>query len=190
MKNIHRVYPKAFLCDRCVSYRKTIRSDRYFLIETLFYWNFCRQNKFSSTKFLLLWWLHFLARIFNCSVSMFKRPPFFVPTRFIAATFWRCNVLSSKKKDLTVMYEIGVIFSYEVFCRNFLYRRLTCSQNGICHKQWCRTIIQKALYRKNNTRENIHLWRSHLYALFFTITFSAEPIMYSSEWFIYFLKAL
>ena len=45
---------------------------------------------------------------------------------FCTYTFGRCNIFPLKKKNLAVLYETRAIFSYEIFCRNFFYYRLTC----------------------------------------------------------------
>ena len=70
--------------------------------------------------------LQFFARFFNFLVSTVCHPDLSVLGRFVADTFWRCNILPSKKKNLALLYETRAIFSYELCCRNFCYRRLTC----------------------------------------------------------------
>ena len=83
----------------CVYYRKKIRFALYFPIETLFYRKSCRQTIFNFTKLSLLCWrLQFLVRIFNFIVSTFWRPDFLVPRPSVTNTFWRRNILPSKKK--------------------------------------------------------------------------------------------
>ena len=75
--------------------------------------------------------LYFLTRIFNFFVSTFWRPELFVPRRFIAGTFWRCNIQPPKKKNLPLLYETRAAFSCELCCRKFCYRRLTCTKKCI-----------------------------------------------------------
>ena len=72
--------------------------------------------------------LHFLTRIFNFLVSPFWQPEVFVPRRFVAGKFWRCNILPPKNKNLPLLYETRDICSYELSCRKFCYKRLNCNR--------------------------------------------------------------
>ena len=70
--------------------------------------------------------LKFLAWLFNFLVSTVCHPDLSVLGRFVADTFWRRKILPSKKKNLALLYKSRAIFSYEICCINFCYRRLTC----------------------------------------------------------------
>ena len=111
---------------RWVSYNRTIRSAGYFTIETLCYRNSCCLNKFYFKMFSLLCeGLHFKTRPFNFLVSTFWRPEVFVSTRFVASTFYRCDILLLKNKNMHLLYETRAIFSHKLCCRKFYCRRLT-----------------------------------------------------------------
>ena len=69
--------------------------------------------------------LYFLVQIFNFLVSKFWCPELFVPRAFVAGTFWRCNILPLKNKNLPLLYETRATFSYKLCCRKFCYRKLT-----------------------------------------------------------------
>ena len=71
--------------------------------------------------------LHFSTWVLNFSVSTFWRPELLVPRRLVVSTYWHCNILPMKNNILPILYETRVIFSYEVCCRKFFYRRTTCT---------------------------------------------------------------
>ena len=76
----------------------------------------------------------FLTRMFKFLVSTIWRPELFMPRRFVASTFQRCNILPAKNKNLPILNERQAIFSYELFCRKFSYKKLTCTyKEDECH---------------------------------------------------------
>ena len=82
-------------------------------------------------KFILKYFLCCVGNaLFNADLQLFCvnfwRPEVFVPRRFVADKFWRCNVFPPKKKNLPLLYETRATFSYELCCRKFCYRRLSC----------------------------------------------------------------
>ena len=101
---------------------------------------FCYRNtvlyKFLSPNFFFKC---FLCCVGDCIlVSTFWRPELFVPILFVAGTFCRCKILPPKNKNLPLLYETRAIFSNELCCRKFCYRRLTCISYevlGVCAEE-------------------------------------------------------
>ena len=150
---------------RWVSYKKTIRSAGYFVIETLCYRKSFRRNKFDFQRLsLLCWGQQFLTWIFTFLVSTFWRPELLVWRRFVAGTLWRCNILHPKNKNLPSLYETRGIFSYELCYRNLCYRRQTCSFHFMscfyCPNE-CQHVEKSSISKFESERIFMRLWKGH-----------------------------
>ena len=166
------------------------------LLETLFFGSSWRQNYFYSAEIWLMFaWLQFSAQILNFSGSTFWRPNFLVPWSFVADTLWRCNILSTKKKNSALLYETGPIFSYELCCSNFCYMRLTCI-TCFC-KSRCNSFVVSCIsvfveksfvlfiLTSDSTLRTVSI-NSHYVASFFTAfqkTLRSQHITSVSTWF-------
>ena len=84
-------------------------------------------NFLQKCLFLLCGGLHFQHEFSKFSVLTFRSPDLLAPTRFVADTYWRSNILPLKKKILSFLYKTRAIFLYQLFCRNLFFRRLNCT---------------------------------------------------------------
>ena len=105
--------------------------------------------------------LHFFARLFNFLASTVCHPDHSVLGRFVADKFWRCNILLSKK-NLALLYETRAIFSCELCCRKFCYRRLTCIMCFFFCKSRCNSFVISwiSVFVKKSFILTIFMWDS------------------------------
>ena len=74
-----------------------------------------KQNFFFNI-FVAAWGMLFLTRLFDILVSTFCRSDLLVTRRFVADTFWRCNIVNT----LYVLYEIGFFLLKTVLYKGYL----------------------------------------------------------------------